>query len=393
MQHNAKPAIYISYAWGSESENIAGDIEMEFEKRGLPIIRDKKHLGYKGRIKDFMRQIGRAQYIILVISDKYLHSVNCMFELVQIFKNEHFYDRIFPVVLDEVNIADPSERIKLMKYWERETESLSNEIKQLKDLSNIQGLTDDLNLNSEIRNNIARLTDILKDTNTLSIAQLKLSNFEQLYGAVRERIESEVQNETPAVEKNDELESDELNGHSDNIFVKIKAKLFGTTAFFEVANKNRRRVISFGITAILGVCAFFLVLPFLRNSSKALDENMEAPSVPKNESAVEEDTLKVFQKESSRDSVSHNKDKEIEMEAPLSNVIYDVELVVPSDMAQAYVFVDGKPAEIIERGLISITVRLHKKESSHHFEIKDGDQNCQTDKLIADNNTRLTLCN
>jgi len=108
---------YISYAWGSESENIASAMELEFENRGLPIIRDKKHLGYKGRIKDFMRQIGRAQYIILVISNKCLHSVICMFELVQIFKNKHFYDRIFPVVLDEVHIVDPSERIKLMKYW------------------------------------------------------------------------------------------------------------------------------------------------------------------------------------------------------------------------------------------------------------------------------------
>ncbi|NNE76413.1 MAG: toll/interleukin-1 receptor domain-containing protein, partial [Pricia sp.] len=88
QKSNGAVAIYISYAWGSESEATAETIEAEFQKRGLSIIRDKNHLGYKGRIKDFMEQIGRSKYVILVISNKYLHSINCMFELVQIFKNQ-----------------------------------------------------------------------------------------------------------------------------------------------------------------------------------------------------------------------------------------------------------------------------------------------------------------
>lgn len=261
QKSTGKPAIYISYAWGSQSESIAERIETEFKNRGLPIIRDKNHLSYKGRIRDFMEQIGRSKYVLLVISNKYLHSVNCMFELVHIFKNQYFYERIFPVVLDEVKIADPSERVKLMKYWENETESLSNEIKQLKDLSNIQGLTEDLNLNAEIRDNIARLTDILKDTNTLSIDQLVSSDFEQLFASVQQKVKADSKEETVTVEYPETDTS--LEEHGQNIFVRIKAKLFGTTAFFEVANKNRRRVISFGITAIIGVCAVLLALPYL----------------------------------------------------------------------------------------------------------------------------------
>jgi hypothetical protein len=54
----------------------------------------ERDLGYKGLIKDFMRQIGRGKCAIAVISDKYLKSENCMFELVEIAKNGDFYDWI-----------------------------------------------------------------------------------------------------------------------------------------------------------------------------------------------------------------------------------------------------------------------------------------------------------
>ena len=378
------PAIYISYAWGSESEAIAKAIEEEFQKRGQSLHRDENVLGYKGRIKAFMEQIGRANYVILVISNKYLHSVNCMFELVQIFKNRNFYERIFPVVLDEVNITDPSERVKLMKYWEYETESLSNEIKQLKDLSNIQGLTEDLNLNAEIRDNIARLTSILKDTNTLSVNKLLASNFQQLFDAVQKKIKIDSENESTIIAKQETTNHDEQN--SQNIFVRIKAKIFGTTAFFEVANKNKRRVISFGITAIVGVCIVFLALPHLsQDTSFENVSGVESPTVVKDSvisSGVQDSMI-------SAPPRTTTKEKE---EVPISNVKYIVELVVPSRMANADVFVDGKRAEIVERGLISITVRLRKKNSSHHFEVKDGDESCMTDKLIEKDQLKLTLC-
>ena len=112
MQKSAAlTTVYISYAWNQESEAIAMSIENEFDRKGVRIIRDKIDLKYKGNIKDFMKDIGRGKYVILIISNKYLRSVNCMFELLQIFKNQNFYERIFPVVLDEVKIAKATDRL------------------------------------------------------------------------------------------------------------------------------------------------------------------------------------------------------------------------------------------------------------------------------------------
>lgn len=51
-----------------------------------------------------MERIGRGKGVIVVISEKYLKSENCMFELVQISKHQQFADRIFPIVLNNANI-------------------------------------------------------------------------------------------------------------------------------------------------------------------------------------------------------------------------------------------------------------------------------------------------
>ncbi len=67
-------AVFISYAWGAEREEIVNQADQALQKRGIKIIRDKRELGYKGSINAFMERIGRGDCVILVISDKYLRS-------------------------------------------------------------------------------------------------------------------------------------------------------------------------------------------------------------------------------------------------------------------------------------------------------------------------------
>lgn len=116
--NNAEKEIFISYSWGGESERLVNQMDDVFRSRGITIIRDKRELGYKGRIKEFMQRIGRGRCVVVVISDKYLKSPNCMYELVQIAKHGRFYDRIFPIVLSDAGIYDPIQRIQYIKYWE-----------------------------------------------------------------------------------------------------------------------------------------------------------------------------------------------------------------------------------------------------------------------------------
>ena len=181
--------IFISYAWGGEREEIVNQIDQALQARGIMIIRDKRNLGYKGSINEFMERIGRGNCIIVVISDKYLRSPNCMFELVEIAEGKQFHDRIFPVVLADANIYDPIKRIEYVKYWEVKRAELADAMRTL-DPANLQGIRDDMDLYDRIRDEISGLTSTLKDMNTLTPDIHRDADFAQLYEALMQRMQA-----------------------------------------------------------------------------------------------------------------------------------------------------------------------------------------------------------
>jgi hypothetical protein len=184
---NAEKEIFISYAWGDEREEIVNQLDRVLQEKGITIIRDKRDLGFKGRIQEFMERIGRGKCVIVVISDKYLKSENCMFELVQIAKNGKFYNRIFPIVLTDAQIYKPVDRIKYVKYWEDEIKKLDDEMKGVSS-ANLQGFREAIDQYTEIRETIARLTNIIRDMNTLTPEIHSESGFEELFKAIEPKM-------------------------------------------------------------------------------------------------------------------------------------------------------------------------------------------------------------
>jgi hypothetical protein len=196
--NNFSSEIFISYAWKGKSEEYAEKLEKAFAEEGIPIVRDKQHLGYKGLIKQFMEQIGLGKCVLVIISDKYLKSSNCMFELVEIAKNGDFYDRIFPIVLEDANFYDAIDRLKYIRHWEQKIQELEEAMKQ-GGLTNLQGITDDLNLYHDIQAKIASLTDVLRNMNTLTPEMLEESGFQDIIQAVKERLQQDSTKDVTAV--------------------------------------------------------------------------------------------------------------------------------------------------------------------------------------------------
>jgi hypothetical protein len=180
-------AVFVSYAWGGEREEIVNQLDDALQQRGVRIIRDKRDLGYRGSIREFMERIGQANCVIVVISDKYLRSPNCMFELVEIAENNQFHNRIFPIVLADAYIYDPLQRIEYVKYWEVKRAELAAAMKTL-DPANLQGIRDDMDLYNRIRDQIAGLTSLLKDMNTLTPETHQEADFKHLYDAIEQRM-------------------------------------------------------------------------------------------------------------------------------------------------------------------------------------------------------------
>jgi len=179
-------AVFISYAWGDEREEIVNQLDQALAQRGLTIIRDKRDLGYKGSINAFMERIGQGNCVIVVISDKYLRSSNCMFELVEIADGKQFHDRIFPIVLNDANIYDPVKRLEYVKHWEDKLAELDKAMREVGQ-ANLQGVREEIDHYSRIRDKVSGLTSILKDMNTLTPEMHRESDFSQIYEGIMER--------------------------------------------------------------------------------------------------------------------------------------------------------------------------------------------------------------
>jgi tetratricopeptide (TPR) repeat protein len=185
MINNYEHAVYVSYAWGGESERIVDELVLAFANRGIQIVRDKKDLSYKGSIDAFEREIGQGKCVVLVISNKYLRSRHCMYELIKIGENPEFRKRVFPIILEDAHIFEGIERINYVKYWDDEITRLNDDIKlKINVMSNISAIQSELNKYVDIRNNFDYLAGLLSDMNALTPELHEKNGFSTLISAV-----------------------------------------------------------------------------------------------------------------------------------------------------------------------------------------------------------------
>jgi internalin A len=124
--------VAISYAHGddrSEAGRMRGRVVDELVPRleawGYRALRDQDALRNGDLIREFMLRLGRAERVVVVLSDKYLRSVYCMSELHYAFQFAlgqpgRFAARVVPLVLDDAQIDDWRARKAWAEHWEAE---------------------------------------------------------------------------------------------------------------------------------------------------------------------------------------------------------------------------------------------------------------------------------
>lgn len=87
-----------------------------FSERGIYIKRDTTEIGYGNLIREYMDKLASGDAIILVLSKPFFESLNCMYEMREIYLNnrKEFRQRIFPVVLKGTKFHRVIDRIHYM---------------------------------------------------------------------------------------------------------------------------------------------------------------------------------------------------------------------------------------------------------------------------------------
>jgi len=127
--------IFISYAWGDETPEgktrahaVDGLMSALTEDGFLP-VRDRDQMRPGERISAFIRRLTRADLVVAMISDKYLRSPYCMFEIYKLWQKhqgvaDDLLQHLVPIVLPEVKVGNVRERLPYLEYWADQADSL-----------------------------------------------------------------------------------------------------------------------------------------------------------------------------------------------------------------------------------------------------------------------------
>lgn len=181
--------VFVSYAWTPESDAMVDKLQQAFASTEIKLLRDSEEMRYKDSIRDFMRRLGQGNCIVLIISEKYLKSENCMFELTEIAKAANLRERIFPIVLPDANIYKAAGRLSYVQYWENQIQQLDAQLKTVS-AANLVNVHADISLFAEIRSQFDVITGTLKDMNALSHTEHADTGFEELLRRLRSRLRS-----------------------------------------------------------------------------------------------------------------------------------------------------------------------------------------------------------
>lgn len=170
-------SLFISY--NREQKDFADKIESSVCKV-CPVLRDTIDIAPWDSIEEFMRRIRQAEYAVLLISDEYLKSINCMYEACQLYRDTNWKSRRMYVVLGNAdqNVYTVANHEQYIQYWQGKKNALEEQKNRLPGES-IDSITAEIKRVSEI---LLLLGEFLKDIRDTNNPQPK--NTEEAIGAI-----------------------------------------------------------------------------------------------------------------------------------------------------------------------------------------------------------------
>jgi len=181
MKPTRKINIFISYSWSDK--DIADQIEKDLTLMGISITRDVRDVAYKQSLSKFMETIRDADFALILISDQYLKSRNCMNEVLHLLKERDYEEKLLPVKIGKLNFYDPLSRLEYTKYWKFEKDKLGQaigEVSQTAALSSLKDLQIIEIIHSEINEFLGYITDIKH----LSFEDLRTEGYKSIFDVI-----------------------------------------------------------------------------------------------------------------------------------------------------------------------------------------------------------------
>ena len=160
------PTVFISYKWGKDdngNDDFADKVEKALSGKAK-VIRDKNSIPAWGSISNFMKSIRQQDFAVLIISNAYLKSTACLYEVVQLMKDEGWAEKTMNVVFDNAGIYDSIKRAEYVQHWEQRRREQERQLDGLP-TDSISEITEELKKLKIIALNIGEFLSKVADMN------------------------------------------------------------------------------------------------------------------------------------------------------------------------------------------------------------------------------------
>lgn len=126
LMENKLEKVHISYKHDNAYAYVMEIVKNSLNHNNIQYTIDEDGIKYRDSIVEYEKEIGAADRVIMVVIPKYLESIDCMFEMAEMFKNGNIRERIFPLVDLGGEIPRNAEGLdKIKKIWDqKKTETM-----------------------------------------------------------------------------------------------------------------------------------------------------------------------------------------------------------------------------------------------------------------------------
>lgn len=136
--------IFLSYTHADNE--IANKIDTALRGLGHDVKRDIRDVGAWDDLQSFMKSIRKQDYAVFLVSNQYLHSANCLYEIMEFMKDENSANRAFPIAIEftetekktrkvqnrPTSMFDDFYWIEIVQYWEDYARNMDDKLEGIK---------------------------------------------------------------------------------------------------------------------------------------------------------------------------------------------------------------------------------------------------------------------
>lgn len=135
--------VFLSYSHADK--DLADLVEKSLDNQtDISVSRDINVNDYRDNLDEFMKTIRQHDFIVSIVTKKYLMSLNCMYEITESMKDSNFSEKLLFIVVDkedaqyykgnntydmEAGIYDADKRLDYVIYWNNKNKQMDEKLK------------------------------------------------------------------------------------------------------------------------------------------------------------------------------------------------------------------------------------------------------------------------